>query len=228
MKSSAEICNYPITLNLHGRLVVVVGAGNVGRRKVKNLLQAGARVRLIDPVLGQAPYPDSAVESVGRTFQADDLQSAQLVFACTDSSSVNQQVLEQAHRQQLFCCRADQPGGSDFALPAVMRRGSLTLSVSTGGGSPALAAELRDRLVGLVPASWAFSLEVLAAVRQKLLTEQNADKYNQQVLRGFFLDRLLSLAEQGKISEIDQLLKERFGSDYSLERLETELPEGIL
>jgi hypothetical protein len=100
--------NYPIMLNLYGRLVVLVGAGAVGQRKLSRLLQVGARVRLIDPLLAAGPHPSALVESIARCFAPADLQDAVLVFACTDSAPVNQQVADEARRRQLLCCRADQ------------------------------------------------------------------------------------------------------------------------
>lgn len=228
MTELTEQFNYPISLNLSGRLTVVVGAGNVGQRKLRRLLQVGARVRLIDPVLGSKPHPDAAVESICRCFEPVDLQGSQLVFACTDSARVNQHISEAARSQGLLCCRADQPTSGDFALPAVLQRGDLTVAVSTGGGSPALAVEIRDRLAEQVPDSWGFSLELMAKIRRKLLTDKIDNKYNQQVLRSFWADRLLPLIEQGKLSEIDHLLKETFGCEFSLEQLQVQLPEGFV
>ena len=220
--------NYPIMLNLYRRLVVLVGAGAVGQRKLSRLLQVGARVRLIDPLVAASPHPSPLVESIARCFAPADLQDAVLVFACTDSALVNQQVADEARRRQLFCCRADQAQSGDFALPALHTSGSLTVAVSTGGGSPALAAQIRDRLAMQIPDSWGVSLEVVAAVRRKWLTERSDDKYNQAVLRSFWADRLLPLVEQGHWREIDQLLVETFGAAFSLEQLPLQLPEGML
>ncbi len=224
---TAEQFDYPVMLKLFDRLVVVIGAGRVGQRKINRLLQVGARVRVVDPCLKDKPYPAAAVESFGRGFVPADLCGALLVFACTDSSVVNQQVVDEAARQQILCCRADQAFDGDFSLPAVLNRGRLTVAVSTGGGSPALAAAVRDTLAEKVADSWGFSLEVVAGIRRKWLTEKIGDQYNQQVLRQFWAERLLPLVEQGRMSEIDQLLIETFGVEYSLELLQVQLPEGI-
>ena len=219
--------DYPVMLKLCDRLVVVVGAGRVGQRKISRLLQVGARVRVVDPCLKDKPYPAAAVESLGRGFESIDLRGALLVFACTDSSSVNQRVAEEAERQRILCCRTERPFAGDFILPAVLNRGRMTVAVSTGGSSPALAAEVRDCLAETVTDSWGVSLEVVAGIRRKWLTEKIDDQYNQQVLRQFWAERLLPLIEQGKMSEIDQLLIEAFGAEYSLELLQVQLPEGI-
>ena len=227
MEPGAAPFNYPIVLKLRDKLVAVVGAGTVGQRKLRRLLQAGARVRLIDPCLLEKPYLSAAVESIGHAFTGDDLQGVALVFACTDSEAVNQQVTDAARKRNLFCCRADRSQDGDFALPAVLGKGRLNIAVSTSGDSPALAAAFRDRLAEQVPDWWSLSLELSAALRRKWLTEQIDKKYNQQVLRNFLTERLLPLFESGKLSEIDKLLIESFGDEFSLERLQVQLPEGI-
>lgn len=227
MAKATEQFNYPITLNLRGRLAVVVGAGQVGQRKLQRLLKAGARVRLVDPLLADNAVIAVGVENIPRCFEDADLYGAQFVFACADSLEANQRVTEAARRQNLLCCCSDQVGDGDFALPAVLQRGNLTVAVSTGGGSPGLAVEIRNRLADHVPEQWGLSLELIAEIRRKLLTVKVGEKYNQQVLRHFLIVQLLPLAEQGKLSEIDQLLQETFGSECSLERLQVQLPEGI-
>jgi len=225
MTQSETMFFYPIFLNLQGRQAVVVGAGNVGRRKIEGLLQVGARVRVIDP----QPVPDQLedrVELLPRTFAEGDLAGAFLVFACTDSEKVNHLVAATAQQQGVLCCRTDRPGESDFALPALFRQGPLTVAVSTGGGSPALAAEIRDHLAQQVPDCWGDSLELMAAIRRKWLTLSDRAQYNQRVLRSFWADRLLPLMEQKNSSEINQLLIETFGNEFSLEQLQVQLPEG--
>jgi precorrin-2 dehydrogenase/sirohydrochlorin ferrochelatase len=219
--------DYPILLNLNDRLAVVVGGGSVGVRKVEGLLRAGARVRLIDPVLAASPYPSGQVESIGRDFQPADLAGAMLVFACTDSGGVNRQIVEEAQRRHILCCCAGNAQSADFSLPALLTRENLQVTVSTGGGSPAVAAQIRDQLAEQIPDSWGFALDVMVAVRQKLLTEKIRNNYNQQVLRSFWTDRLLPLVEQRKLSEIDQLLVDTYGAEFTLEQLQVQLPDGI-
>ena len=217
----------PLFLNLKDRLVVVVGAGVVGRRKLAGLLQAGARVRLIDPQVGEDPCYGSGVETLARTFKSGDLADSVLVFACSSSREVNRQVVAEARRMKIFCMSASEPEHGDFISPAVLRRGSLVLAVTTGGGSPVMAAHIRDRLAEQVPDSWGVAVEIIAAVRQKWLTDQVEDKYNQQVLRSFWETQLVPAVEQGDAREIDRLLQETFGEAFSLARLNIQVPEGM-
>jgi len=227
MSASASRFDYPVFLNLKQRLVVIVGAGSVGRRKLAGLLQCGALVKLIDPCLRQRPCHEPAVETLAREFRDGDLAGAALVFACTDRAEVNLAVADQARRSGILCCCSDQSAPGDFALPALLRRGPLTIAVSTGGGSPALASQLRDQLVPLVPEDWGLGVEIIAAVRRKWLTEKLPSQYTQQVLRNFWEDQLLPTLAQGDAEAVDRALQETFGENFTLAQLQIQLPEGL-
>lgn len=227
MPSSTLPFDYPVFLNLKSRLVVLVGAGTVGQRKLAGLLQCGAQVKLIDPCLAGQSCPAAGVETIPREFKAGDLAGAALVFACTDRPEVNRTVVDEARLRGIFCSCSEQSSQGDFALPALIRRGPLAIAVSTGGGSPALAAQLRDQLVKQLPDSWGLGVEIIAAVRRKGLTEKPLKKYNQQVLRSFWEEQLIPALEQETAEAVDLLLKETFGEEFSLAQLQIQLPEGM-
>ncbi|HEY5673125.1 MAG TPA: bifunctional precorrin-2 dehydrogenase/sirohydrochlorin ferrochelatase [Malonomonas sp.] len=226
---SAKIArfDYPVFLNLKQRQVVIVGAGPVGRRKLAGLLQTGALIKLIDPCLVDRPCLESGVETLARKFESGDLAGAALVFACTNRSEVNSLVAEEALRRKIFCCCSEQPTQGDFFLPALLRRGPLSVAVSTGGGSPALASLLRDQLAQQVPDSWGLGVEIIAAVRRKWLTEKLPSQYTQQVLRNFWEDQLLPTLARGDAEAVDRLLRETFGENFTLAQLQIHLPEGL-
>lgn len=219
--------NYPLFLDLKDRLVVVVGAGEVGRRKLAGLLQVGARVRLIDPLLDEKSLKKPGVELLTRKFESGDLTDAVLVFACTNSQQTNHQVLAVARRLKIFCSSAGEPEAGDFILPAVLRRGSLAVAVATGGGSPAMAVQIRDQLADHIPDSWGIAVEIIAAVRQKWLTDRADGKYNQWVLRSFWERELVPAIAKGDVRTVDRLLRETFGDAFSLANLKIQLPEGM-
>ena len=219
--------DYPVVLKLAGRLVVIVGAGPVGRRKLQGVLEAGARVRVIDPAAADTPA-DPRVDYLRRPYRSGDLAGAELVFICTADQTLNQSVADEAERRSIWCCRSDRPKRGDFTVPAVLRRGGLTVAVSTGGGSPAMAALLRDEIAGQVPDSWGKAVEIVAAVRRKWLTEATEVQYNQAVLRQLLDRQLIPLITQKKVKKIDQLLLSQFGPGFSLAELQVRITEGAL
>ncbi|HKJ04997.1 MAG TPA: bifunctional precorrin-2 dehydrogenase/sirohydrochlorin ferrochelatase [Geopsychrobacteraceae bacterium] len=219
--------DYPVTLRLAGQLVVIVGAGRVGSRKLNGLSGTGARIKVIDPSVPTTPHI-AEVEHLQRPYQPGDLAGADLVFICTDSPTINQSVADEAKRLSIWSCRSDLPRHSEFSVPAVLRRGELTIAVSTGGRSPALAALMRDHIAEQVPDSWGKAVEIIAAIRRKWLTEQTEVQYNQEVLRNLIDRELIHLIAGNKLNKIDQLLLAQFGPGFSLAELQVQISKEAL
>ncbi len=142
---------YPIFLDLRGKRCLVVGAGRVGRRKIAGLLECDpAEVLVLDPGVPSAEvrslFEHPAVRHERRAFAADDAAGRQLAFAATPERTVNAFVAACCRDRGVPCNVADAPDQSDFLVPARVESGSLTLAVSTGGASPALARALREDL----------------------------------------------------------------------------------
>jgi siroheme synthase-like protein len=140
---------YPVFLDLKDRLVVVVGAGPVGGRKVAGLLAAGARVKVV--CLERAPIP--GVEWVTEPYRADHLDGACLVFAAVNRE-INAQIVADARARGVWVCDAADGANGDFHTPAIHRRGPLIVAVSTSGRAPAVAAALRDHLAAQIGPEW--------------------------------------------------------------------------
>jgi precorrin-2 dehydrogenase/sirohydrochlorin ferrochelatase len=140
---------FPLFLKLAGRACLVVGAGAIAESKIESLLRAGARVKVV------APEATDKVRSWARTkqivwrareYRAADLRGAFLVIAATSSGKLHRAIFLQARRGGILCNAVDDPPNCDFYYPAVVRRGSLQIAISTGGESPSLAARLRAEL----------------------------------------------------------------------------------
>lgn len=145
---------YPVALDLHGVTVLVVGAGPVAARKVEGLSAAGAVVHVVAPEVG--PAIESAVLDGHvarlrlRPFEPTDLDGVRLVITVTGVPDVDAAVAAHATAAGIWVNAADRPEDCTFILPAIARRGPLTIAVSTDGSSPALAGRLRDRAAGLL------------------------------------------------------------------------------
>ncbi len=142
---------YPILLNITGRLAVVIGGGDVALRKVRDLVEAGARVRIVSPEVHAeintiAAGNPGLVEIVRREYRHGDLDKAVLAFSAAGAAAVNREVFSEAEERGIFINAADDPPNCSFFLPSFVRRGDLILAVSTGGASPAMAAKLRRML----------------------------------------------------------------------------------
>ena len=162
---------YPILVDLAGRPVVVVGGGAVAERRVHGLLAAGARVRVVTPRVGEGLAAVAARGEVSvepRPYRTGDLAGAALAVAATDDPEVNRLVAADGRAAGVPVNRADDADGGDVTVPAVLRRGDLTVAVATSGRTPGLAGALRRRLEGDFGPEWAELVELLAADRAAL------------------------------------------------------------
>ena len=175
---------YPISLiGLERRHTVVVGGGNIAARKVETLLEADARVTVISPTLVpalKALAEAGQIRVISRPYQNGDLSSAFLVIAATDDPNVNQMVWQEAEQCGCLLNVVDEPSLCHFISPATIRRGDITISVSTGGTSPALARRLREQLETLIGPEYGELASLLAELRPELQSRYTDDSERQQ------------------------------------------------
>lgn len=140
---------YPIYLNMHGRRCLVIGGGAVAERKIAALLEAGAIPTIVSPAITDTIArwaKDHSIELIARGYQSSDLTEHEIAFVATDDGATNGQVYSDARRLGVWVNAADDPAHCDFILPSVLRRGDLTVAVSSGGSSPALSRTIREEL----------------------------------------------------------------------------------
>lgn len=160
--------DYPIVLDLTGVHVVVVGGGAVALRKIEGLLNAHADVTVVAPAATDE-IRELPVQVVARAYEPDDLSTARLVITATDDPAVNAKVAADAASRGIWVNSADDPANCTFILPAVARAGPITVSVSTGGASPALASHLRSEIQGwLEDVGAADAADALAVQRSEM------------------------------------------------------------
>src|SRR5207302_6674007 len=159
-------------LDLVRKKVVVVGGGKVATTKVRALLPCRP-----EPLVVVAPKVSTFIRRAAeagqlvwrpRGYAAHDLHDATLAFGATDDRALNAQVAADARRLGVAVLAVDDVPNCDFIAPALVRRGDVTVAISTGGRSPAMARRTRERLERALPASWGDVLEVAAAARERL------------------------------------------------------------
>ncbi len=213
---------FPINLDIRGKPVVIVGGGAVASRKCLALLAAGARVTVIAPKLAKSlkeSVKKGEVTYLARNYARGDLSGAFLVFAAANSRAVNRAVAEEARENGILADIADAPAQGDFISPAVLTRGDLQITISTGGKSPALAARLRRELEGSYGPEYAELIKILGKVREKLLTEKTSNSYNNTILSTLVEQDLPRFLKSGSTTDIDHLLLKICGPGFSLAEL---------
>ncbi len=155
---------------------MVVGGGGVALRKVRGLLEAEARIRVISPTIAtelRILSDAGKIEWLQRGYVEGDLKGAFLVFAATNDRDVQLRIKNETARSAGILNSADDPGGSDFHVPAHFRRGKMLVTIATGGGSPALAKKIRGQLEEAIGPEYEAVVDLLALIRERLLDGQD-------------------------------------------------------
>ena len=169
---------YPVILDLHDVLVLVVGGGRIGARKASGLAAAGARVRLVAAEVSEHVTSAEIAEMRVGTFEPSDLADVRLVVTATGDAAVDAAISAAARRRGIWTNAADQPIDCEFILPAIARTGRVSVAVSTDGASPALARELRNIIAELLTDELGMLAEELADER---LAMQRAGRSTEDV-----------------------------------------------
>jgi precorrin-2 dehydrogenase/sirohydrochlorin ferrochelatase len=210
---------YPIFLNVKDRPCLVAGGGQVGARKAKTLVSAGAWVTVVSPEFCDHLTEMPGIRKIKRCFDPKDLDQIFLVFAATGEMRVNRQIQNLARKARVLCNSADAPDQGDFILPAVMNRGDLICAVSTCGASPALARKIRMDLDQAYGPEYATFLVLMKAVREKLLASGHDPDGHKHIFRTMMERNLPGLVAANDMAAIDAVLHELLGSQFNVKEL---------
>jgi len=204
---------YPAFLNLTDKRCLVVGAGGVGLRKATALAACDpAEVLVVDPAPASGPWLDlpkkSPIVYAQRPFEDGDLDGRLLVFAATDSAEVNDRVTALCSERGILCNRAETPEKSDFFVPAHFSQDELTVAVSTGGSSPALAKRLRRELKAWVGEQYGALVRVMARLRPMVLDLGLDQEDNARIFRTMANSMLLDALGDEDLTMADAILRQ--------------------
>jgi len=213
MKRDNSPSYYPIFLDIEGKKCVVVGGGQVALRKVRALLDHGARVEVISPDLCPGlsrMFKQGKVHAVRRDYAEGDLAGAVIVVAATNDNDLNAKVAEEARARGVLINAVDDPQHCDFIVPSHLRHGDVTIAISTGGRSPALARKIRTELEKDLAAKYAPLASLVGGVRSELKRrgiKVSADDWQ----RALDLDNLTGIlqangAQEAKAALLEELL----------------------
>ncbi|MGA2530204.1 MAG: bifunctional precorrin-2 dehydrogenase/sirohydrochlorin ferrochelatase [Acidimicrobiales bacterium] len=158
---------YSIVLRLEGLPCLVVGGGPVAARKAASLIQCGARVTVVAPRLC-AELEAMPVTKLARAYEPGEAAGYRLVITATGRSEIDNAVFEDGEKAGVMVNAADNTKACRFFLPAVVRRGPVTVAVSTAGSSPYLATWLRHRISTTVGPEFAELATLLGGLRRAI------------------------------------------------------------
>jgi siroheme synthase-like protein len=162
---------YPVYIQLKGQPCVVVGGGNIAEGKVEGLLAVEANVTVIAPTLTERLRDLADQKQItywARSYQAGDLTGAFLVICATDQAEINHQVWQEATANRQLVNVVDDTPRCNFIAPSILRKGDLTIAISTSGKAPALAVRLKERLQRELGPEYARFLDLAGELREPL------------------------------------------------------------
>jgi siroheme synthase-like protein len=194
---------FPVALEVAGRRCVVFGSGPVARARATALLDAGASVMVI-----------------ARPYEEGDLAGVFLAVAATGDAAETARIFAEAEREGVLLNAVDDPAHCHFAVPAVLRRGDLTVTVSTGGRAPGYARRLRDELSRVVGAEYGTLVDLIGNVRAELRAGRpdgaDFDRWAARWRDALEYD-LIGLVRAGRTGEARTLLRAALADDVHKE-----------
>lgn len=185
---------FPMFVDLENRIVLIVGGGTVAARKAEKLLPFGSRIRVVAPqICGELEAMD--VECIRRGFEAEDVCGAFAVITATDDAALNARVSGLCKAKGIPVNSVDDAENCTFLFPSLVKRGKLTVGISTSGASPTAAIWLKEQVEGLLPENMEEILDYLASLRLK----NPAGKQRQKLLAAAFagcMERGRALTEE--------------------------------
>ena len=197
---------FPMFIELEGKTVLIVGGGQVARRKLEKLLHYGAHITMAAPHIDSALIKLGADNYITAPFSADMLNGVDIVIAATDDRAVNREISALCRERKIPVNVVDDKELCSFIFPALVKRGNMSIGISTGGASPSAAIWAKERISAILPDELDSILVYLESLRPviKDLTESESER--QTLFKALFsacldLGRHLTAEELMRITE---------------------------
>ena len=204
MNENKNSIYFPLLLNIKNYPCLVVGGGKVALRKVTSLLNFRIKVTVLAPKLCEPLLElqrKRKIKVIRKVYSKEYLTNYKIVFCATDNPTINKMVRKDCTEKNILLNVADIPELCDFILPAIVKRGDLTISVSSQGIAPFYTAELRRRLDHIFPSYYENVIELAGEFRKLVLGNKkyNSPKIKEKAFQNFFMiDWKKVLANEGK------------------------------
>ena len=202
---------YPINLKVMDRKVLIVGGGEVALRKVENRLSYGARIQLVSPRVKpqiEKMARERKISLFQEKYSRAFLEDCCLVIGATDDRQVNERIAADAQKAGIPVNIVDSPSLCTFLVPAVLRRGSLTVSVSTGGKSPSLSGKIKRQLESSIGEEFSMFLDYLGVLRKEILEEINDPAVRRKIFLEISDPEMAKLVQGKDLSRLEEKCRE--------------------
>lgn len=198
---------FPMFVDLSEKPCLIVGGGKVACRKVKVMLDFGARVRVVAKEISQelrdlertlADSEDPKLMEIKRkSFEEKDCDGMGLVIAATDDKALNHEIAQYCKMQGIMVNAVDQKEDCSFIFPSYVKEGNLIAAFSSGGNSPVLTQYLKEKEVEILTPFLGDLNEAMGRLRQKVLSEYDEESKRKEVLK----EILYKAIDRGRLPE---------------------------
>lgn len=221
---------YPIMLDIRNRPAIVVGGDRIAAEKAAALSASGAHVTVISaefcPELREMAERQE-ITLHQKAYEPGDLAGAFVVVAtATYDPQLAEAIWNETQQRGQLVNIVDVPARCSFIVPSILRRGQLTISVSTEGASPSLSKRIRQRLEGLFPAAYDTYMQIAVVARSHLRRLDISYDRRDEFFGEFFSSDILTLLAEDNLAHALALtaeLLQRYGVPISTDTLTTEL-----
>lgn len=220
---------YPVMLDLRHKAAIVIGGDQLAAEKVAGLVACGACVRVISPTFCDALLLLAEQQKITlshKAYQAGDLDGAFIVIVVTSDLQLAEAIWSESLERGQPINVVDMPRYCSFILPSILRRGQLTVSVSTEGASPGLAKRIRQQLEKFFSPAYEPYLRLASAARARLRAKQISYQQRDDFFGDYFASEVLARLEAGDVATaaaITQALLQRYGVEAPASALEEEV-----
>ena len=205
---------YPVNLNMTNTRCVVVGGGDIAERKVERLLECGAQVTVVSksltPVL-KARKKTGQMDHIDIDYEDQALDGAFMVIGATDRNDVNERISKDAMARGLLVNIVDDPDRCNFILPSLVQQGDLSIAISTGGKSPALAKKLRKELEKQYAPEYQTLLVIMGILRKRILAGDQRAADNKAVFEDLVHSDILQAIREKDRGRVNTIIHDLTG-----------------
>lgn len=139
----------PVSINVTGKKIVLIGGGKVANKKIRTIKLYTDNIFVVAEQVCEE-IKNQNIPYIEKQYDPDDLKGFKIVYACTNNKSLNQRILDDAHKNDAMVNVADSPGLCDFISPAIYKNGNISVAVSSNATDPGKSVSVRNKIKDLL------------------------------------------------------------------------------
>lgn len=210
---------YPVSLDLTDKRCVIIGGGEVAERKAERLIECGAQVTVVSLSLTsllEDRKKARKIDHIDTAYQKKAIHGAFMVIGATDRDDVNEQISQDALSLGILVNIVDDPDKCNFILPSLVQQGDLSIAVSTGGKSPALARKIKEDLQQQFGPEYERLLMIMGPLRKKILAQGHVSGDNKVVFAELVRSDILQAIRDGNRGLVEKIIYDISGIEMDV------------